>query len=353
VRVKTIGGTAAGGSTVDVMEIRRLNAHDEAELARFHEIGEAAERFERPFASTWSLDEMRIELTEDDPSERKDAVVALDGDEVVGAGIADSALTDNRHLSWLMPWVEPQLRRRGIGSAVLAELVSLCRDDNRTDLVMETAYPFERRDDHPYRRFAEKNGFRLANTDIRRVRTLPVEDVDLDAMVAEAAPHHAGYRIETFDDPLPEELLPSFCEAHNRLAVDAPGGELRFEPEALTPELVRVHEDLRRRQGRRKVSTMAITPSGEVVGYNDLVIPSGDLPNVWQWGTLVRAEHRGHRLGVAMKARGLQELQKRVGQERTRIVTCNAEQNQFMVSINERLGFRAVEVTPAFLLRSS
>ena len=333
------------------MEIRRLDLLDEAELARFHAIGEGAERFERPYATTWGLDEMRIELTEEDPSERKDCVVAVDGDEVVGAGIAFSATNDNRHLSWLMPWVEPAQRRRGIGSAVLAELVAICRADHRTDLVMESAYPFDRREDHPHRRFAEKNGFALANTEIRRVRTLPVRDVDLDALIDEAARHHEGYRIETFTGRLPDALLPSFCAAHNRLAVDAPGGDLEFEPESLTPELVRIHEDQARRQGRTKLSTLAITDAGEVVGYTDLVIPPEDLPNVWQWGTLVTAEHRGHRLGLAVKARGLKELQALIGPERTRILTCNAEQNGHMVSINERLGFRAVEVTPAFLLR--
>lgn len=333
------------------MEVRRLNPHDDAELARFHAVTDAAERFERTYASNWTLEELRVELLEDDPMERKDAVVAVDGEEVVGAGMAFSARRDNLHLSWLMPWVEPGRRRRGIGSAVLSELVDICRADHRTDLVMETAYPFERREDHPYRRFAEKHGFRLANTEVHRVRTLPVDDVDLDALVAEAAPHHRGYRIETFEAPLPEELLESLCEAHNRLAVDAPGGALSFEPETLTPELLRVHEQTQRKQGRRRISTLAITGSGEVAGYNDLVVPPGDLPNVWQWGTLVVAEHRGHRLGLAMKARGLQELQRRVGPERTRVLTGNAEQNAQMVGINERLGFRPVEVCPAFLLR--
>ncbi len=335
------------------MEIRRLDAHDEAELARFHEITDVAERFEREYAANWSLDELRIELTEDDPSERKDALVAVDGEEIVGAGIAFSATNDNTHLSWLMPWVEPERRRRGIGSAVLAELVAICRADHRTDLVLETAYPFERREDHPYRRFAEKNGFALANTEIRRVRTLPADDIDLDALIDEAATHHEGYRIVTVEDPIPEEYLPSLCAAHNRLAVDAPGGDLAFEPESLTPELVRVHEDQRRRQGRRKVSTLALTGTGEVVAYNDIIIPPQDLPNVWQWGTLVVEEHRGRRLGLAVKARGLKELQTRIGLERTRVITCNAEQNLHMVAINERLGFAPVEVTPAFLLRSS
>ena len=75
------------------------------------------------------------------------------------------------------------------------------------------------------------------------------------------------------------------------------------------------------------------------------------VPTVEAWGTLVLGEHRGHRLGLAMKARGLQELQRRIGPERTRVLTCNAEQNAHMVAINERLGFRPVEVVPTFLLR--
>jgi hypothetical protein len=99
------------------------------------------------------------------------------------------------------------------------------------------------------------------------------------------------------------------------------------------------------------VSTLAIRGEDEVVGYSDLVVPGGDLPNVYQWGTLVLREHRGHRLGLAVKARGLQELQRRIGPERTLVQTCNAEQNAAMVGINERLGFRIVEISPSFLLR--
>lgn len=334
------------------MQIRPLRAQDPAEFDRFHTIVTAAERFERPFAAVSSRDEAFIQFTEDDPGERVDTLVAVEGGEVVGAGAAFSATLDNRHLSWLMPWVEPERRGQGIGSAVLAELVALCRADGRTDLVMETAYPFERREDHPYRRFAERHGFVLALTEVRRVRALPIDDVDLDEMVARARPHHEGYRIETFDGPIPDELLESLCYVKNQLGVDAPTGLMEFEPEATTPEVHRYREDSLRRQGRTMLSTLAITADGEVVGYNDLVIPSGDVPDVYQWGTLVHRDHRGHRLGMAMKARGLLELRARIGPERTRLQTCNAEQNAQMVGINEELGFKAVEVTPAFLLRT-
>ena len=112
-------------------------------------------------------------FTDRDPGERVDAVVAVDDGAIVGAGAAFSNTADNLHASYVIAWVAPERRRRGIGSAVLSELIALCRNDRRTDLIMETAYSFERQDDHPYRRFAEKHGFVLANREIRRVLELP------------------------------------------------------------------------------------------------------------------------------------------------------------------------------------
>ncbi|HEV7195918.1 MAG TPA: GNAT family N-acetyltransferase [Pedococcus sp.] len=341
------------------MQIRRLNADDVEEFNAFHAVLEQAERFERPYAGVWSLEEARIIFTDDDPGERIDAFVAVDRgeiavdrDEVIGAGAAFSGIQDNLHLSYVSAWVPPQRRRQGIGSAILAELVACCRTDGRTDIAMETAYPFEHQDDHPYRRFAEKHGFVLANREVARVLDLPVDETLLAALAGEARAAHGGYRIETFEGVIPEPLVAGLCAVRNQLAVDAPTGLLDFEPEAITPAVLRFREDALRRQGRTLLSTLALTEDDHVVvGYSDLVIPAGDLPNVHQWGTLVLRRHRGHRLGLAMKAHALQELQRRVGPERTRVLTCNAEQNASMVAINERLGFRPVENVPAFLLR--
>lgn len=290
-------------------------------------------------------------FTDDGPSERLLGFVAEDGGDVVGAGMLHLPMLDNEHYAWLMTWVAPALRGRGTGSALLDHLVREARALGRTDLVVETAYPAGRREDHPYRRFLERRGFVLANTEVRRVLELPVPDAELQVLIDESAARHEGYRIVAFDGPVPDELLPSLCATKSQLAVDAPTGAMDFEEEAFTPELLRHHDEVLRRQGRTRISTLALTAMGEVVAYSDIVIPSGDLPNVYQWGTLVRREHRGHRLGTAVKARGLRELQRRVGPERTRIQTCNAEQNPWMVGINERLGYRAVEVVPSFLRR--
>ena len=338
---------------MEVVQIRPVNLDDDAEFKRFHEVMDSAERFERPLAGMWSLEETRILFREGDPAEHVWGVVAVERDEVVAAGMASLPKEDNRHLGWVMPWVEPHRRRQGLGSEVLAHLLELCRDNGRTHHIIETSYSFERREDHPYRRFAEKHGFTLANTEVRRHLPLPVDDAELDRLIEESAAHHEGYRIVSFDGPIPDELVDSLCQTKAQLGVDAPTGAIDFEEEHMDRAGLREREALLAKQGRVMISTLAISPQGEVVAYNDLVIPRDDLPQVYQWGTLVRREHRGHRLGMAVKARGLKELQSRIGPDRTRVSTCNAEQNAHMVAINERLGFRPVEVSPSFLLRDA
>jgi GNAT superfamily N-acetyltransferase len=340
------------------MLIRGLNPLDDAEFERFHEVYVGAQLFERPWGTVQSLHDHRVEMLDDDPAERHVAVVAVDPtaedghpDGIVGVGIVYLPVSDNTHLAWMEIGVLPRHRRRGIGSAVLEHLVELCRLDGRTDLVLETAYPPEAREDHPYRRFCERHGFSLANTEVRRHLAIPVAEALLDALIEEAAAHHDGYRIEAFDGPIPDALLESLCACKNRLGVDAPSGAMTFEEERITPEVHRHREETARRQGRTLLTTVAITPDDEVVAYNELVILEPPNPNVSQWGTLVRAEHRGRRLGLAVKARGIKELQSRTGPHVQRVSTCNAEQNHHMVAINERLGFEVVELSPSFLRR--
>ena len=69
------------------------------------------------------------------------------------------------------------------------------------------------------------------------------------------------------------------------------------------------------------------------------------LPPAWRDG--FGREHRGHRLGMAVKIRGLQELAK-VAPRAKRIQTTNAEQNAQMVAVNVEVGFRKVEAVVAY-----
>jgi hypothetical protein len=190
----------------------------------------------------------------------------------------------------------------------------------------------------------------MANVEVHRVLDLPIETAVLEAMRAEAAPHHEEYEILTFEDEIPDELLDSYLSLLGQLAVEAPTGEIDFEAEVVTREIWAKQLERLRAQGRHKLMALAVSPDGEAVAHSDLLVPAEDRPKVYQWGTLVRRDHRGHHLGAAVKLANLLALQTRYP-DRTQIHTTNAEDNATMIGINERLGFRVVEICPEFMLR--
>ncbi|MEP7191764.1 MAG: GNAT family N-acetyltransferase [Actinomycetota bacterium] len=333
------------------MDIRQLDVFDDLQLRRFHLVTERADAFERPHHSGWSLDEAKLELRRQEPTERSEVWAAYDeGVMVAGASIWFPML-DNRTKCWGTLGVDPDHRRRGIGSALVAQIVARMAQEGRTTMVMESAYPFDRREDHPYRRFAQAHGLTVAIDEILRILPLPVDPALLQTLAAETFPHHPAYRIESFVDDLPQELLASYCALSNQLAVDAPTGDVDYEAESMTPQLWLERVAKEKEIGRTRLTTVATDGTGTVVAFTDLILPRAPSPDVWQWGTLVHRDHRGHRLGMAVKVRNLQQLAA-TDPGRVRILTSNAETNRYMVDINVRLGFEAVEVCPMFELRT-
>ena len=142
---------------------------------------------------------------------------------------------------------------------------------------------------------------------------------------------------------VPDALRQGVCDAQNRIILDAPTGDVDFEAETTTPEDYQKRLDFQASIGLTMLTAVAIhRPTGAVAAYTDIGIPEGDPEAAFQWGTLVQPEHRGHRLGMAVKVANLRELA-RVAPGRTGIRTMNDEQNQWMVQINEDLGFGIIE----------
>jgi RimJ/RimL family protein N-acetyltransferase len=329
-------------------DIRKNDVHDDDVMHRVFEITRAAMAHERPDAPMWTERENTTEYRADDPGEQVESYGAYDGDEMVGCALYAVFSNDNTDKAFLIPWVEPGRRRQGIGSALLERLVDTAAEAGRTVMLSQAIYAFEHQDDHPYRRFAEKHGFEVSLTQIRRELELPVSDVVLEGWIDEARPHHDGYRIEFHTDLLPDRYLQSFCDVMNQLIVDAPQGNVDFEAESMTPEQLKERYANNAAAGRTLYHGVAIhDESDEVVAYSTISYVAGDGRDIHQWGTMVRSDHRGRRLGLAVKARTLLEVQ-RLHPDRTRVSTTNAEDNAQMVAINEQMGFRAMEVEPEF-----
>jgi len=124
-----------------------------------------------------------------------------------------------------------------------------------------------------------------------------------------------------------------------RMSTDAPSAGLEEPEDEWTVE--RLLTDEESNAGVRIALTTAVehVPSGALVGFTEIAVPTEQDRPPWQEDTLVLREHRGHRLGLLLKAENLRLLQERHSERRS-ITTYNAEENRHMLDVNEALGFR-------------
>ena len=79
--------------------------------------------------------------------------------------------------------------------------------------------------------------------------------------------------------------------------------------------------------------------TGELAGHSVVVVDEERPQYAEQHDTSVVAAHRGHRLGLLLKADmnlWLRDVQPQI----TEISTWNAESNDYMIGVNEAIGYR-------------
>ena len=327
------------------LEIRPLDAADPEKMAAFHATYHAAQVSGRAFPTPWMLEEMRADLLGERTGERALAFSGyVDGD-VVCAGQIWLPLKDNLHLANVEVNTHPAHRRHGHGSAMLEHLTAVARGEGRRTLTAEVAAPYDGPADgagHPDVQFLTRRGFTFALGDVMRVLDLPVDPALLRDLAGRAAPHHTAYTLRRFKGPVADDIAEPFGRLLGALMTEAPVGDKELEPEVFDLDRLRADDRVFAASGRTKYTTVALAADGEVVAYTELVVPRHDPGHVYQWGTLVLREHRGHRLGLALKAANLRWLQEELPGRRL-LVTFNAEVNAPMVAVNEAMGFRPVE----------
>ena len=225
----------------------------------------------------------------------------------------------------------PADRRRGHGAAMLEHLTAVAVGHGRSTAERRGGLDLRRppgRRGHPERRLPDPARLRaLPRRREAAPATCPSTTTCSTRLAAEAATATRGYRCAHFVGPVPEDLLDGFGALVGSLITEAPMGDLDFEPEVFDAARIRADEKVFEASGRTKYTTVAIAPDGELVAYSELVVPSYDPGRVYQWGTLVPPEHRGHRLGLATKVHNLRRFQERES-GRTALFTYNAEVNR-------------------------
>jgi GNAT superfamily N-acetyltransferase len=323
-------------------EICDVDICDQAQVREWYDVWRAGQPH-RPPELIPSWESARVPLS----TPREDFDITLFGlreaGTLVGAALLNLPLADNPTVAYAELMTHADHRRRGVGTALLAELERRVRAAGRERLLSEVFVPsgqeHEVTDDMA---FAENRGYAVANREgMKGVRLADGESL-WPSLEAEVDAALGDYRVVTWRDACPEQYVESFGEAVSRVMSLIPQGDLDLEDREWTAERIRSAERQRVEIGLATIESAAIAPDGTVVGLTGVRANLAD-PRVARIGvTMVLPEHRGHRLGLATKLASHRALREQV-QGCELVATSNAETNTHMNAINEAMGYRQLE----------
>jgi len=321
------------------IEVRRIDPADEAEVRNWWTTTKAA-REERvldptpPFESEWAG------LRVPSPHGETVAMGAFSGPDLVGTAKVWLPRADNTHMLWGAVTVPAEHRRRGIGSALLAAVEELGRDEARRTFMFDVATRAGEENDGS--RFAARHGYQVANREQTKGIELAEWAPQWGPLDAEVAARVGDYRIEVVHGRMPDEYAESYCTALGQFVGMIPLGELELEQLVWSTERLRRDEERRGEVGEDRIDALAVAPDGTVAGLSNVEIHVADPSRAHVGITMVLPGHRGHALGLAAKLASHRALLAAYPSCRL-VVTGNANTNQHMNAINERLGYRVLE----------
>ena len=233
--------------------------------------------------------------------------------------------------------VHPAFRRRGIGGSLLRHAAQQAAEDGRSVLGGEVFLG------SPGEAFAARLGATPGLADARRVLVLGQLPAGLVASLrGGAARAAAGYTLISWAGRTPEDYLADFAGVFNALN-DGPR-EAGREDRVWDARRVRDRiDDQTERYGLRTYCVAAVhEATGEMAAVSRVTVD----PEIPHWGrqliTAVTRQHRGHRLGLLVKATMLDRLTA-AEPAMTHMVTWNAAANKHMIAINEALGYELAD----------
>lgn len=159
----------------------------------------------------------------------------------------------------------------------------------------------------------------------------------LDAW-AEPTPANARYRLVRWVHRCPDELAEAYAAALAAMH-DAPQEDLDWESPHMSLERLRAAERTHAEYGMQAQVVAAVSDDGEVAGSCMLARFPDQPDNLGIWNTSVARAHRGHGLGLRIKAESTRWL-RGLHPEARWIYTFNNHGNEHMRAINRRLGYQ-------------
>jgi GNAT superfamily N-acetyltransferase len=263
--------------------------------------------------------------------------VARSEGRVVGGAILQLPRLENTDSALLRGAVLPEVRRQGVGRALVGEALGLAREEGRHK-VYSGAF-----DGSPGGAALATMGFAsLGTTDaVRRV------ELDIDSFTRwqrlydDASACAGDYELVHVVGPTPPPMLADLVELHEAIN-DAPLDDPDMEGDRWSTDRVVAYDRAMAARSQTVFRVLARhRASGEWAGMSMLCVDEFSPSVAFQEDTSVVRKHRGHRLGLLMKTDMLRWL----SEERPEIgatITWNATSNHHMIAVNEMLGATVV-----------
>ncbi|WP_328841061.1 GNAT family N-acetyltransferase [Streptomyces europaeiscabiei] len=248
------------------------------------------------------------------------------------------------HLAELDVAVHPAERRHGVGTALLDAAVGSARADRRRAVLAQAEQG------SPGDAFLAARGFRRVLT--LTYARLELAGIDPDHFTRILEHPRPGYHLTSWTGVVPADLARSYA-ASRRAMDDMPMGDTDYGTVVWDVERVVAAAEAIARRGDRLYTVAAVhTSSGTVVGFSELVLPGDEKSDGkgegQHYGTAVLPEHRGHGLGLWMKAKAV--LHAHGLAPALALLTDTAEHNIPMRQVNDALGYRPTHTSLEYQL---
>lgn len=316
------------------MDLQRLDPRDDAAVDASIALDDAARLADEPWNPPWPRRSYVAHLVHGWDGEPGQKWLLWEADRVIGHLSLHLSHRENLHRAGIGILVHPDERRKGHGTRLLDEALERVRKAGRRLVGTGTLA------DSGPAEFARKKGFAKVLVEVHRRQDLQSVDHDSVAELREKAREAAcDYTLLRVTDAIPDDLLEAVAELTGAIN-DAPTGDMEVDDDVFDGARIRAFEAARDAEGVHMYRLIARLGSDGPLAGHTIVGAHPDQPE-WagQYDTAVARAHRGHRLGLLLKAEMMAWLAEAEPQVRW-VDTWNAESNSHMIGVNEALGYR-------------